>query len=205
MTSGTALRTFKFYRHADSFLGDGVETGVCQPTDWVLSPCFSEHRRSGWLIGHLTVRFRLDRLSLLRVSPEAIGFPDLIGFAHPYWINAGLFFRFIDVVCFPLGFAVQLTIYTNQDFEISYTVQGQIHRYATRMRSALIKPSASAKEYAKSTRDTAHHPKRKRWSDKGSSYRHPARTAKWRGDTAQKCTRTKKKHYTLTHWFCRSL
>lgn len=167
MTSGTALRTFKFYRHADSFLGDGVETGVCQPTDWVLSPCFSEHRRSGWLIGHLTIRFRLDRLSLLRVSPGEIGFPDLSGFTHPNWINAGLFFPFIDVVCFPLGITVLPTIYTTEDLEISYTAQGQIHRYGTRMRSALIDPSASAKEYAKSTRDTAHHPKRKRRYDKG--------------------------------------
>jgi hypothetical protein len=117
VTSGTALRTFKFYRHADSFLGDGVETGVCQPTDWVLSPCFSEHRRSGWLIGLLTVRFRLDRLSLLRVSPGEIGFPDLSGSTHPNWINAGLFFPFIDVVCFPLGSTALPTIYTNEDFE----------------------------------------------------------------------------------------
>jgi hypothetical protein len=56
-------------------------------------------------------------LSRLRVSPGAVGFPDLIGFAHPYWINAGLFFRFIDVVCFPLGSIVLPTIYTNEDFE----------------------------------------------------------------------------------------
>lgn len=83
------------------------------------------------------------------------------------------------------------TIYTTEDFKISYTVQGQIHRYGMRMRPALIEPSASAKEYAKSIRDTAHHSKRKRRYDKGSSYRHSTRTAKWCGDTAQKCTRTR--------------